>query len=94
MDSSIVCDPRMVRYLKTTAEERKIPWQPEVLRSGGTDTAMLQRMGKGGAISGAISIPTRYIHQVIEMAHKADISNAIKLLCASIEHMDAWNWEH
>jgi putative aminopeptidase FrvX len=94
MDSSIVCDPRMVRYLKRTAEEKKIKWQPEVLTSGGTDTAMLQRMGKNGAISGAISIPTRYIHQVIEMAHKEDISNAIKLLCASVEQMDKWNWEH
>jgi endoglucanase len=94
MDSSIVCNPRMVSYLKKTAEEKNISWQPEVLRSGGTDTAMLQRMGKGGAISGAISIPTRYIHQVIEMAHKTDISNAIELLCASVEHMDAWKWEH
>lgn len=94
MDSSVVCDPRMVGYLKKTAGEKKIKWQPEILPTGGTDTAMLQRMGKKGAISGAISIPTRYIHQVIEMAHKKDISNAIELLCASIENIDQWNWEH
>jgi endoglucanase len=94
MDSSIVCDPRMVAFLKKMAGDKKIKWQPEILPSGGTDTAMLQRMGKTGAISGAISIPTRYIHQVIEMVHKEDISNAIELLCASIENIDQWNWDH
>ena len=94
MDSSVVCDPRMVQYLKTTAEENGIRWQPEILPSGGTDTAMLQRMGKNGAIAGAISIPTRHIHQVIEMAHKEDIANTIKLLGIALEKIDQWIWDH
>jgi endoglucanase len=94
MDSSVVCDPRMVQYLKTTAEENGIRWQPEILPSGGTDTAMLQRMGKSGAIAGAISIPTRHIHQVIEMAHKDDIVNTINLLGIALEKIDRWNWDH
>jgi len=94
MDASVICDPRMVEYLKHIANHKKINWQPEILTAGGTDTAVLQRMGKKGAISGAISIPTRHLHQVIEMANKEDISQTIKLLCAAVENIGEWNWEH
>jgi endoglucanase len=94
MDSSVVCDPRMVRYLKDIAERQEIRWQPELLPAGGTDTAMLQRTGKSGAISGAVSIPTRHIHQVIEMVHKEDILDAIRLVKSGIENINQWDWEH
>jgi tetrahedral aminopeptidase len=73
MDASTICDYRMVAYMKKTAEKHQIKWQPEILTAGGTDTAGVQRMGKQGAIAGAISIPTRHLHQVIEMANKEDI---------------------
>ena len=66
MDGSTVCDTRMVRYMKETADKHKIKWQAEILTAGGTDTAGMQRMAKHGTIAGAISIPTRHIHQVIE----------------------------
>ena len=94
MDASVVCDGRMVAFLKETARKNKIPWQPEILTAGGTDTAQIQRMGKDGSISGAISIPTRHIHQVIEMANKKDIDHAVQLLVKSIEGLATWNWIH
>jgi endoglucanase len=93
MDSSTICDFRMVKYQKEIAEKFNIKWQPEILTAGGTDTAGIQRMGKTGAIAGAISIPTRHLHQVIEMAHKDDISNAIELLKNCLENLDSYNWE-
>jgi len=93
MDSSAICDFRMVEFMKSTAKKKKLAWQPEVLPAGGTDTASLQRMVPGGSIAGAISIPTRYIHQVIETAHKNDINNAIQLLTACVCDMDKGNWE-
>jgi len=92
MDSSTICDYRMVAYMKQVAEEEKIKWQPEVLPAGGTDTAALQRMVPGGSIAGALSIPTRYIHQSIEMAHKKDIDNCIKLLATCICELDKGDW--
>ena len=94
MDASTICDPRMVSYLKEVAEKNDIEWQPEVLTAGGTDTAGLQRMGKRGAISGAISIPTRHLHQVIEMAHKDDIQGAIQLLTSALKGLDKYNWKY
>jgi endoglucanase len=51
-------------------------------------------MGKQGAIAGAISIPTRHLHQVIEMAHKKDIADSISLLVACLEQMDSYDWKH
>lgn len=94
MDASTICDYRMVRFLKETATKNQVQWQPEILTAGGTDTAGLQRMGKQGAISGAISIPTRHLHQVIEMAHKKDIANCIHLLSSAIAEIDQFNWDH
>ena len=70
MDASTICDHRMVAFMKKTAEKHKIKWQNEILTAGGTDTANIQRMTPGGSIAGAFSIPTRHIHQVIEMVHK------------------------
>jgi len=94
MDAMTICDYRMVDYMKKTAEARQISWQPEILTAGGTDTAGLQRMGKNGAIAGAISIPTRHLHQVIEMAHKEDIQSSINLLNACVSGLDQYDWKH
>ena len=92
MDASTICDPRMIDYMKKTADKYKIKWQPEILKAGGTDTAGVQRMGKNGSIAGAISIPTRHIHQVIEMANKKDIENSISLLVNCLQDLDKYDW--
>ncbi|MBT8043759.1 MAG: M20/M25/M40 family metallo-hydrolase [Verrucomicrobiae bacterium] len=93
MDSSAICDYRMVAFMKKTAKAKKIKWQPEILGAGGTDTASLQRMTPGGSIAGAISIPTRHIHQSIEMANKVDIECCIKLLAACVCDLDKGDWK-
>ncbi len=94
MDASTICDYRMVDFLKVTAEKNAIKWQPEILTAGGTDTAYVQRMGKNGAISGAISIPTRHLHQVIEMAHKEDVQACIDLLSSALSQLNQYDWKH
>jgi endoglucanase len=93
MDASVICDYRMVRYMKEVANRHDLEWQLEVLPKGGTDTAGIQRMATQGAISGAVSIPCRHVHQVIEMASKADIRASIDLLRYCIEEMDQGNWD-
>lgn len=84
MDSSVVCNPKVVDFLKQVAEEENIEYQTEILTRGGTDTAAIQRSGKGAAV-GCVSIPTRYVHSVIETCHKDDVEAAIRLLTAFIE---------
>jgi putative aminopeptidase FrvX len=92
MDSSVICDYRMVAYMKAVAERNSIKWQPEILAAGGTDTAQLQRMVPGGSISGAVSIPTRHIHQTIETVHKKDLQASIDLLAACVCELDKQDW--
>lgn len=93
MDSSAIADYRMVEFMKKTAQANKIKWQPEILPAGGTDTANIQRMVKRGSITGAISVPTRHIHQVIETIHKEDINESILLLKHCLQDIDKYNWD-
>ena len=92
MDGATICDYRMVNYMRDLAKKHSIPHQMEILPAGGTDTAGLQRHAIGGSIAGAISIPTRYLHQVIEMAHKKDIQHTIDLLIACLSEIDQFDW--
>ncbi|MDA3882933.1 MAG: M42 family metallopeptidase [Bacteroidales bacterium] len=91
MDASVVTNPRLVAFMKQTADAADIPWQPEILQAGGTDTAMLQKMVAGGAIAGAVSIPTRHLHQVIESSHKKDVEYAVQLLTSIVEKIDSFS---
>lgn len=92
MDASTICDYRMVEFMKQTANKHEIKWQPEILTAGGTDTAGIQRMTEGGSIAGAVSIPTRHLHQVIEMAHKDDIRGSIDLLTSCVQDIADYDW--
>lgn len=94
MDSSIICDYRMVAFMKATASKHKIKWQPEILDKGGTDAGAVQRIAMDGAICGGVSIPTRNIHQSVEMVHKEDTINTTKLLLACVNDIDQHNWDH
>ena len=93
MDSSVICDYRMIEFMKAAAKRHKIKWQPEILAAGGTDTASLQRMVAGGSIAGAVSIPTRHIHQTIESCHKEDLAACILLLAACVCDLDQHDWK-
>ena len=94
LDSTAIADYRMVEFIKKVAGDKQIKWQPELLAKGGTDTAMVQRMTRSGSIAGAVSIPTRHIHQVIETVHKEDIESSIQLIKNCLTDLDDFNWNH
>lgn len=94
MDGGVICDYRMVKFLKKIAADHQIPFQLEILTGGATDTAGIQRYAPGGAIVGAISIPTRYLHQTVEMSNISDISASIDLLCAALTEIHTYNFQH
>jgi len=94
LDGATVCDYRMVSFMKEVANKNSIPFQLEVLPKGGTDTAGLQRHANGGSVAGGISIPCRYLHQVIEMASKKDLEGGINLLSECILEIGTYNWAH
>jgi len=62
------------------AEKKKIPLQREaVSRHTGTDTDAFAYSSEG-VPSALISLPIRYMHTTVEMAHKEDIENVIRLI--------------
>ncbi|HRI02000.1 MAG TPA: M42 family metallopeptidase [Saprospiraceae bacterium] len=90
MDSSVIPDVRMIKFLKDLCAKHQIEWQSELLSAGGTDTAVVQMTGNG-CIAGAISVPTRNIHQVIEMVHGKDVAHGIDLLKLIINSIDQFD---
>lgn len=84
MDHSVICHPKMVEYLCTLALERKIPFQKDILTSGGTDAGSMQ-MSRGGVRTGGISIPCRYLHSPSEMIDCEDVAACADLLVAFAE---------
>ena len=63
-----------------TAEANKIPFQPMASsRSTGTDTDAFA-YSNGGVPSALISLALRYMHTTVEMVHKDDVENVIKLI--------------
>ncbi|MDD4716381.1 MAG: M20/M25/M40 family metallo-hydrolase [Oscillospiraceae bacterium] len=85
MDKSIICHPSMVSLLKDLARERNIPVQMDVLKSGGTDAGSIH-VSRGGVITGGISVPIRYAHTPSEMGDMWDVTAAVDLLIACLEH--------
>jgi endoglucanase len=79
LDSRSISDIRLVRFLRDLAKKYEIPFQFEVLPRGGTDAGAIQ-ISRTGIPVVTLSVPTRYIHSVVEMAHKRDIEAAINLL--------------
>ena len=51
---------------------------------GSTDTRELALSGEG-APAGCVSIPTRYVHQVVETCHPGDIDACVSLVMAFCE---------
>ena len=91
-DGTLITDSRMVKFMTALCEENNIPYQLELLAAGGTDAGAMQKFTAGGAITGAISIPVRNVHQSIEMAHKTDIQASVDLLEACFTSLDRWDW--
>lgn len=71
---------KLLSLIISTAEEKGIPVQREAAsRRTGTDTDAFA-YSNGGVPSALISLPLRYMHTTVEMAHKDDVNNVIKLI--------------
>ncbi len=71
---------KLLGVIETAATKNKIPLQYHaVSRSTGTDTDSFA-YANDGCPSALISIPLRYMHTTVEMLHKSDIENTIKLM--------------
>lgn len=79
----------LLRTIITAAEDEKIPFQRAAAsRSTGTDTDAFAYSNMGVA-SALISLPLRYMHTTVEMVHKEDVENVIRLIQASLLRIES-----
>lgn len=77
-DSGVICSAELVGMMREVADNNKVKYQNEVLLFGGTDASSMQVAGRG-ALAGAISIPSAFIHSGCEMIDMFDVKEAVKL---------------
>lgn len=67
-----------------TAQKKNIPFQRMASsRMTGTDTDAFA-YSNGGVASALISLPLRYMHTTVEMVHREDVENVIRLIYQSL----------
>jgi endoglucanase len=92
MDSSVISHPKLLRHFRDLAEAEGIPYQLEILPRGGTDAGATQRV-RGGNVAITISVPTRYVHTVNEMASVSDVRGCVSLLTAYLNDVGSRTYE-
>lgn len=83
---STLDDPRLVRFLRETAQAAGIPYQIRQPGGGGTDAGAIQRTRAGVPVV-SVSVPHRYTHSPISVARLEDWRNTLRLLQTALEHM-------
>ena len=74
-----------LKQIISTAEKKKIPFQRAVVsRSTGTDTDAFA-YSNDGVTSALISLPLRYMHTTVEMVHKDDVENSIRMILETVK---------
>lgn len=79
---------KLLKLIRDVAKEKKIPVQLSASsRSTGTDTDAFA-YSNGGVPSALISLPLRYMHTTVEMAHIDDVENVIKLIYETLHKIE------
>jgi putative aminopeptidase FrvX len=78
----------LLKLIIDTANKNKIPFQRMAAsRATGTDTDAFA-YSNGGVPSALISLALRYMHTTVEMVHKDDVENVIRLIYETLLKID------
>jgi len=78
-DWGLIVHERVLKALQDAAAEGKIPIQYEIAEGSTTDAAAIQSVRRG-VMSGAVGVPTRYIHSTAEIFSLKDLEASLRLL--------------
>ena len=79
---------KLLAIIRDTADKKKLPYQMDAAsRSTGTDTDAFA-YANGGIPSALISLPLRYMHTTVELVHRQDLEDVIKLIYESLLVID------
>lgn len=86
MDRSLIVNPRLLNFLRHTAQRHGIPYQLKTQLGGGTDAGAIHTSG-AGVMSGVISVPCRYIHSPHAYLNREDYANTLRLIQAVLHDL-------
>jgi putative aminopeptidase FrvX len=84
--AGLAVQKKLVRQMIAIAEKNNIPYQRDVIYDACTDAAPVSLSGTG-VLTGAISIPSRYIHSAVGTVNLDDMEACVQLLLAYIDDM-------
>lgn len=80
----LITTPKVLKWLRETAERFNIPYQLEVAEGGTTDASAIN-LTKQGIPAGVVSVPARYIHSPVEVVDLRDCESAANLVAKALE---------
>lgn len=78
MDSRMITDPRVLNFLRETADANDIKYQLKTVRGGGTDGGETH-VAHAGVPTMIISVPCRYIHSPTALLNTDDYGQVLNL---------------
>ncbi len=86
MDTSMIANPRLVRFVQETAAELGIPLQESVRKGGGTNAGVIHKL-PAGVPSIVISVPVRYAHSSYCYMSLQDFEQTVTLVCELLKKL-------
>jgi putative aminopeptidase FrvX len=86
MDRSMIVNPRLLAFLRATADAEGIPYQLKSQLGGGTDGGSIH-IANAGVATAVIALPCRYIHSPTAYLHRDDYDNALRLIKAALRQL-------
>ena len=77
-DGRMITDPRVLAFLRETAEANEIAYQVKTVGGGGTDGGAIHT-AQTGVPTMTLSTPCRYIHSPTALLHLDDVDSVLKL---------------
>ncbi len=92
LDASMIVNPKLLAFLRKTADAEKIPYQLKSTAGGGTDGGTIHVSGRG-VPSAVISLPCRYIHSPAALLLREDYDRALRLIQAALRAITAADYQ-
>lgn len=86
MDRSLIVPPKLLGFLRETAEREGIPYQIKTMPGGGTDGGAIHTTNDG-VPTAVVSLPCRYIHSPAAYLHRDDYDHTLRLVQAALNRL-------
>ena len=87
-DSSTIANRKLVALVKSTAREKGLPLQLDLVQGYGDDSAEMQTAA-GGAPTVNLVVPVRYTHSHNGIVNRKDFDDTVELVVSLLVKMDA-----